>query len=136
MASAASERDSGDMPEPNTDRVALDSVAKVAAFAVVAAYVIGLLTVSSYLYGFDISVADPDPLRARFILTGTGVLLLAGLAFAAPLWATWISGTARLDPLLMTALGLSVVRRPRVEIAKASRAVLVVVSAVLPLIAV
>jgi hypothetical protein len=131
------------LPDPNgssaqsstqgQDRAGVETLAKAAAAGVAAAYIVGLLTVSSYLYEFDISLSDPDPLRARFILTGAGVILLAGLAFACPVWATWISGTARADALLAAGLGLQTVRRPTLDISRASRIVLVVVSGALPL---
>jgi hypothetical protein len=71
--------------------VSLETASKIAAASVVAAYVVGLLTVSTYLHRNGVVLDDPTAFRGRFIYTGAsvlGVILLSTVAvsFALTLW--------------------------------------------------
>jgi len=80
----------------------LDTLAKAAAVVAIAAYGIGLATVSLYLRQFDITLPDPEVLKARFILTGVCMMAVAALCFAGPVVGARF---ARVDALGWLAAG-------------------------------
>jgi hypothetical protein len=64
------------------------------------AYVLGLATVSFYLRQLDVSLPDPAALKARFILTGAGMIGLAAISLAGPLVGDRWSRVRALDSLI------------------------------------
>lgn len=72
----------------------LDKVTKAIVLLTLMCCLAGVLTVSAYLYGLDAPVPDLQVLRARYVVTGVGVV--AGLAIAAgyefALWGALCTG--------------------------------------------
>lgn len=75
----------------------LEAVAKGAAIFGIAAYVIGLATVSFYLRQLDVTIPDPSALKARFVLTGSVMIGLAAISLAGPLVGDRLSRLRALD---------------------------------------